>query len=63
MIGSKEFYELIENFEKNISYLPYGVSFEKEERSMWEQGQIYQNGQTNNYFKCFMLGYQFGKIN
>ena len=62
-VGSKEFYELIENFERNEKHLPYAGSFEKEDRRLWSEGQVYQDGQVNNFFKCFMLGYQFGRVN
>ena len=62
-IGSKEFYDLLENFEKNSGFLPYVISFEKEDHELWKEGHVYQDGKTNNYFQCFLLGYQFGRAN
>ena len=61
-LGSAEFYDMINNFEKNIEYLPYGVSFEKEDKELWKIGQVYRNGQTNYYFMCYRLGYSAGRI-
>lgn len=61
-IGSKEFYDMMDNFENNKNNLPYTGSFEREDKSMWVRGQIYQDGKTNSFFQCFMLGYQLGRL-
>ena len=62
MIGTQEFIDLMNNFEKNAEYLPYGVKFEKEPRESWKSGTIYCDGMTNNYFKTYMLGYSLGRL-
>ena len=59
-IGTKEHYEMIENFEKNFNY----IRLDKEEnRELWKKGIIYQNGETNNLFKAFSIGYSFARLN
>ena len=58
-IGSKEHYEILQMFEKNFNNL----RLEKEDKCLWKKGIIYQNGETNNLYNAFILGYGFGKIN
>lgn len=55
---SKEHYELIEMFEKDFSH----CRLDKEPKSLWEIGQIYENGETNNLFKAYRLGCAYGKV-
>jgi len=58
-IGSKEHYEILEMFEKNFS----NHRLDKEPFDLWKKGIIYQNGETNNLYKAFILGYSFARIN
>lgn len=58
-IGSKEFYEIIEEFEKNFSW----CSLDKEDVKLWEKGYVYRNGETNNLYKAYRLGYSLGRSN
>ncbi|MCK9282400.1 MAG: hypothetical protein M0P71_17430 [Melioribacteraceae bacterium] len=58
-IGSKEHDEIIVNFDKEYYYL----NLIKEEKELWYKGQIYANGETNNLFKAYSLGYSFGRLN
>ena len=58
-IKSKEFYEMTENFDKNFSHL----RLDKENKENWAQGQVYQNGETNNMFKAFQHGYELARAN
>jgi hypothetical protein len=58
-IGSKEHYEILENFEKNFR----GYRLDRENKDMWKKGAIYQSGETNSLYNAFILGYSFGKIN
>lgn len=55
---SKEFYECMDMFEKNI---PYGCRKERTDKSI--KGQWYDDGKTNELFRQFLNGYEFAKIN
>lgn len=67
MLQTKEFYELIEEFENSVkntaNNLPYigGSRFEKEPKEQWISGYIYSHGNTNDAFKFFAHGYSLGK--
>lgn len=58
MLGTKEHYELLEQFEKNFG----NMRLDREEKEMWKIGAVYQNGETNNMYKAYILGYSLGKI-
>jgi hypothetical protein len=58
MLNNKEHYELIAMFEKEFK----GFRLDKEEKSFWSKGNIYQNGETNNMFLAYRKGYSFGKV-
>ena len=59
MLLSKEFYELVEMFEREKFY---GANrYDKEEKSLWPKGNVYQCGETNKMFRIYMRGYSFGK--
>lgn len=61
--GTREFYEMQEQFEKSIDKLPiYIVSLEKEEKGA-HKGRFYTDGEANNMFHAYMLGYGHGRIN
>ena len=53
----KEHYELISQFEKD--YNRYRL--DKEDKTLWDKGIIYQNGEVNNLFLAYRLGYTLGK--
>lgn len=57
MLNSKEFYDLISQFEKDTQ----NTGWEKERKEQWVKGNYYCNGQINSLFKMYMLGYQNGK--
>lgn len=57
MLFSQEHYDLIEMFEKVFR----GNRFDKEDKSLWSQGNIYQSGETNNLFLAYRQGYAFGR--
>ena len=62
-VGSKEFNEMREGFErtaKNILY-SYITSLERTDGTV--KGIFYENGDTNAAFHIFMTGYGFGRIN
>lgn len=57
-ITSKEHYELIEQFEKDNR----GRRLDKEkDKSLWEKGSIYQDGEVNKLFIAYRLGYSYAK--
>ena len=57
-VGTKEFDDILANFEKNF----YHMRLEKESKDFWSMGQIYQNGETNNAYKAYVMGYSFGRV-
>lgn len=58
MLNTKEHYQLMEMFEKSFR----GNRFDKEDKSFWAKGNVYQCGVTNNLFLAYRLGYAFGKV-
>lgn len=64
MLGTKEFYDLLDSFEdfakKTIRTGSEG--FKKEPKLLWSKGHYYMDGSVNNAFKMFMSGYTLGKI-
>lgn len=58
MVGTKEHYDLMEVFEREFK----GRRLDRENRELWAQGAIYQNGETNALFLAFRLGYALGKV-
>jgi len=64
---SKEFYELVENFEKNIKkHHSISVDLTRSPSDIGETkihiGGFYNNGRTSELFEMYMLGYSFGII-
>jgi hypothetical protein len=57
MLDTLEHIELMEMFEKTFKY----ERLDKEDRSLWPRGIIYQNGQTNALFLAYRHGYALGK--
>lgn len=56
-VGTKEFDEILANFEKNFNYL----RLDKESEELWRTGNIYQNGETNNAYRAYIYGYSLGR--
>jgi len=56
-LGTKEFYEIIENFEKHFPHM----RLDKEPKELWSKSVIFQDGEVNNLFNVFRLGYSFGR--
>lgn len=63
MKGTKEFCELMNQFEKDVSnLLYYGHKVERVGRDeKVPPDQFYQDGYVNMAFRAYMYGYQFGK--
>ena len=57
MLGTKEHYEMIENFDRFHKFL----RLEKEPKNLWSKGVVYQDGHTNEKFKFFLAGYALAK--
>ena len=55
-IGSKEHYDMIAMFERTFK----GHRFDKEDKTLWAKGNVYQNGDTNNLFLAFRQGVAYG---
>lgn len=59
--GSKEFYELLDCFEKAFRSLPVRVmGSEPLKRSPRDSYYFYENGDTNNLFLLFLAGHSAG---
>ncbi len=57
-IGSKEHDTMMADFERMSPSFPVRLGpFTKEPRALWSKGQIYQHGQTNEFFRMFCAGY------
>jgi len=57
LLNSKEHYDLMDNFDKIFKY----EILDKEDKSLWLKGRIYQSGQVNSLFAAFRFGYAAGK--
>ena len=55
-VGSKEFYEMMQDFERSIVTI-ISVRLDREEYSQWSKGNVYQHGEVNKLWKVFELGY------
>lgn len=58
IIGSKEHYEILDSFEKDYRRL----SMDREEKSLWKKGQVYQNGYVNALYQAYAAGYALGRV-
>lgn len=56
-IISKEFYDLMQNFERDYKYYPLA----RESKDNFLRMAYYQNGETNKLFKAYMTGYSLAK--
>lgn len=60
MIKSREHYELMEMFERTSFEHTSKGRLDKEPKELWEKGNIYQDGRTNEQFIAFRAGYAYG---
>jgi hypothetical protein len=56
-LHDKEHYDLMVQFEKDCG----PQRFDKEPKNLWAKGIIYQDGNVNNLFIAYRLGYSLGK--
>lgn len=59
-VYDKEFYELLTMFEAECRKNFYGRT-DREDKELWTQGIIYQDGKINELFKAFRLGYAYAQ--
>ena len=59
MFGTKEFYDIIEMFEKEFKG---EFRFDRENKEIWSKGYVYQHGDCNRMFQAFLRGVSFGKL-
>lgn len=58
---SQEHYDLLAHFESILKKREAGLRFDKEDKSLWVRGHIFQHGETNQLFLAFREGYALGK--
>ena len=56
-IKGKEHHELLEQFERDFPY----CRKDKENKTLWTIGNVYQSGETNQLFLAYRKGYSLGK--
>ena len=57
MLKTNEIHDAITSFEKSFK----GFRTDKEDRSIWKTGCIYQHGEYNQMFKVYLQGYALGR--
>lgn len=58
MLLTKEHYDLMKQFEKDF---PDKRLDREKDKKIWAKARIYENGETNNLFLAYRLGYSYGK--
>lgn len=61
MYGTKEFYDLMDHFEKIAGKLFFGHKIERAKRDNRHPSEFYYDGFVNQMFVSFMAGYQYHK--
>ena len=56
-IGSKEHYDILDQFERNYRDL----NTSREDKFWWIKGIVYQDDLVNQLYKAYISGYSFGK--
>ncbi len=56
-LTSKDHYDLIAMFDRIYK----GERLDKEDKSLWAQGNVYQSGETNKLFLAFRQGVAYGQ--
>lgn len=57
MLGTKEHYDVIDMFDREYK----GHRLDKEDRSLWRRGIVYQDSHVNELFGAYLRGYAFAK--
>lgn len=56
-LNSQDHIDLMAMFEREFSHM----RLDREDKSMWPRGIVYQNGEANNAFLAYRRGYAFGR--
>ena len=56
MLKTQEHHDLMAQFEKEFCHR----RLDKEQKSLWSRGVIYQDGQSNELFLAYRRGYAMG---
>lgn len=56
-LTSREHYDLMDMFERQFNHL----RLDREDKSLWVMGIIYQNGTTNDLFLAYRQGAAYGR--
>jgi len=57
-LHSKEHYDMMSEFEKTFKR----ERLDKEEKTLWTKGIIYQDEHVNKLFLAYRVGYALGKV-
>ena len=60
-IGSQEHYDMMASFEKYMKQCPIPGRLDREDKSIWRKGHIYQDGNTNDLFNLYCAGYSHAR--
>ena len=60
-VKTKEFYDLMNEFERWAKTESISLSFEKEAPGAAPKGYFYAHGKTNDLFRAFLGGYSLAK--
>jgi len=58
-VGTKEFYEILSNFERDFK----NMRLDRENENLWKIGVVYQSAETNALYQAYRLGYSLGRCN
>lgn len=58
-LGSKEFYDMLDQFEKMPGVKGYA---REKDKDWWRRGAVYENGEVNRNLTYFQSGYTYGKL-
>jgi len=63
MLYTKEFYDVMENFEKyaKLNVRKGSMGLAREPKENWRKNWYYSDGLANTAFKIFFAGYSLGK--
>lgn len=56
-LNSKDHYDLMEQFEREFRGF---ARMDKEDKSLWAKGRIYQHGELNSMFLAYRRGVSYG---
>lgn len=56
-VGTQEHLDLISAFEKHMKTTPIRCRLDKEQRTEWRKGRVFQDMNTNDLFRLYCAGY------